>query len=200
MSLPFSEQTVIEHTQFWLEKAVIGLNLCPFAKAPHVKGLVRIAVSHAKHLDGFLEDLDAELARLLATPASELETTLLVHPALFDDFLLFNDMLDIAEAVILEHNAQGVIQIAPFHPRFQFADTDENDISNYTNRSPYPTLHLIREESIEKATQAFPDAAAIFERNIALLNQMGHEGWQKLGIPAVSGCPVHAKKENEPCR
>lgn len=181
-------ETVIVHTRQWLEKAVIGLNLCPFAKAPYVKGRVRIVVSEAKHLDGFLEDLDRELQLLADTPANELETTLLVHPTLFGDFLLFNDMLDIADEAVADNRLEGVIQIAPFHPEFQFADTEAADIGNYTNRSPYPTLHLIREDSIAKAAQAFPDASVIFERNIALLEEMGHEGWNELGI---ARCPFH---------
>ena len=183
--------TVTEHTRQWLEKAVIGLNLCPFAKAPHVKNLVRISVSQARHLDGFLEDLDLELQLLGDTPAKELETTLLVHPTLFPDFDTFNQMLDIADAAVVDNGLEGIVQIAPFHPDFQFEGTDSDDIGNYTNRSPYPTLHLIREDSIAKAAQAFPDASAIFERNIALLEKMGHEGWDKLDIPR---CPFdHGK-------
>lgn len=183
--------TVTEHTRQWLEKAVIGLNLCPFAKAPHVKNLVRISVSQARHLDGFLEDLDRELQLLGDTPADELETTLLVHPTLFPDFDTFNQMLNIADAAVVDNGLEGIIQIAPFHPDFQFEGTDSDDIGNYTNRSPYPTLHLIREDSIAKAAQAFPDASAIFERNIALLEKMGHEGWDKLDIPR---CPFdHGK-------
>lgn len=188
--------TVTDHTRQWLEKAVIGLNLCPFAKAPHVKNLVRISVSQARHLDGFLEDLDRELQLLGDTPADELETTLLVHPTLFPDFDTFNQMLDIADTAVVDNGLEGIVQIAPFHPDFQFEGTDSDDISNYTNRSPYPTLHLIREDSIAKAAQAFPDASAIFERNIALLEEMGHEGWDKLDIPR---CPFdHGKiKESE---
>ena len=183
--------TVTDHTRQWLEKAVIGLNLCPFAKAPHVKNLVRISVSQACHLDGFLEDLDRELQLLGDTPADELETTLLVHPTLFTDFDTFNQMLDIADAAVVDNGLEGIVQIAPFHPDFQFEGTDSDDIGNYTNRSPYPTLHLIREDSIAKAAQAFPDASAIFERNIALLEKMGHEGWDKLDIPR---CPFdHGK-------
>lgn len=183
--------TVTDHTRQWLEKAVIGLNLCPFAKAPHVKNLVRISVSQARHLDGFLEDLDSELQLLGDTPADELETTLLVHPTLFPDFDTFNQMLDIADAAVVDNGLEGIVQIAPFHPDFQFEGTDSDDIGNYTNRSPYPTLHLIREDSIAKAAQAFPDASAIFERNIALLEKMGHEGWDKLDIPR---CPFdHGK-------
>ena len=186
--------TVTDHTRQWLEKAVIGLNLCPFAKAPHVKNLVRISVSQARHLDAFLEDLDRELQLLGNTPADELETTLLVHPTLFPDFDTFNQMLDIADAAVVDNGLEGIVQIAPFHPDFQFEGTDSDDISNYTNRSPYPTLHLIREDSIAKAAQAFPDASAIFERNIALLEKMGHEGWDKLDIPR---CPFPHGKTKE---
>ena len=186
--------TVTDHTRQWLEKAVIGLNLCPFAKAPHVKNLVRISVSQARHLDGFLEDLDRELQLLGDTPADELETTLLVHPTLFPDFDTFNQMLDIADAAVVDNGLEGIVQIAPFHPDFQFEGTDSDDIGNYTNRSPYPTLHLIREDSIAKAAQAFPDASAIFERNIALLEKMGHEGWDKLDIPR---CPFDHGKIKE---
>jgi len=186
--------TVTDHTRQWLEKAVIGLNLCPFAKAPHVKNLVRISVSQARHLDGFLEDLDRELQLLGDTPADELETTLLVHPTLFPDFDTFNQMLDIADAAVVDNGLEGIVQIAPFHPDFQFEGTDSDDISNYTNRSPYPTLHLIREDSIAKAAQAFPDASAIFERNIAPLEEMGHEGWDKLDIPR---CPFDHGKSKE---
>ncbi len=188
--------TVSEHTKQWLEKAVIGLNLCPFAKAPHVKNLVRIMVSEARHLDGFLEDLDRELQLLGNTPASELETTLLVHPTLFPDFETFNQMLEIADDAVVENELEGIVQIAPFHPDFQFEGTEADDISNYTNRSPYPTLHLIREDSIAKATEAFPDASAIFDRNIALLEKMGHEGWDKLDIPRCP-FPHHKPSENK---
>lgn len=179
----YDTQTVSEHTRRWLEKAVIGLNLCPFAKAPYVKKQVRIAVSRAKHSDGFLEDLDRELQTLADTPAEELETTLLVHPVLFADFLEFNDMLDFAEQAVADNGLEGIIQIAPFHPDFRFEGTEADDISNYTNRSPYPTLHLIREDSIARAAEAFPDAEAIFGRNIALLEKMGKSGWDALGIP-----------------
>jgi hypothetical protein len=188
--------TVSEHTKQWLEKAVIGLNLCPFAKAPHVKNLVRIVVSEARHLDGFLEDLDRELQLLGNTPASELETTLLVHPTLFPDFETFNQMLEIADDAVIENELEGIVQIAPFHPDFQFEGTEADDISNYTNRSPYPTLHLIREDSIAKAAEAFPDASAISDRNIALLEKMGHEGWDKLDIPRCP-FPHHKPSENK---
>lgn len=180
------DQTVINDTRLWLEKAVIGLNLCPFAKAPYIKNRVRIAVSHAAHLDGFLQDLDNELQRLHRTPIDECETALLVHPTLFPDFLTFNDMLNIADRAIIDNDLEGIIQIAPFHPHFYFSDSTPDDIGNYTNRSPYPTLHLIREDSIARAVAANPDTDAIFRRNIALLESMGETGLRELGLPA--GC------------
>ncbi|EEZ75509.1 hypothetical protein NEILACOT_04479 [Neisseria lactamica ATCC 23970] len=190
----FSHQEhIAQATRQWLEKAVIGLNLCPFSKAPYIKNLVRITISKARHSDGFLEDLDKELQILGKSMPSEIETTLLVHPTLFPDFSRFNDFLDFADTAIIENGLEGIIQIAPFHPDFQFEGTDSDDIGNYTNRSPYPTLHLIREDSIAKAAQAFPDASAIFERNIALLEKMGHEGWAKLGI---TSCPYPHNKKN----
>lgn len=190
-----NDQQIISDTTIWLEKAVIGLNLCPFAKAPYVKKQIRIAISHAKHLDGFLEDLDREIQTLLHTPTSELETTLLIHPELFDDFLIFNDMLDNAESALTDHAADGIIQIAPFHPQFQFDNTPAEDITNYTNRSPYPTLHLIREDSIDKAIHAFTDTAVIFERNMTLLRNMGQDGWNQLNIPNVSSCLFNHKDQ-----
>ena len=189
--------TVTDHTRQWLEKAVIGLNLCPFAKAPHVKNLVRISVSQARHLDGFLEDLDRELQLLGDTPADELETTLLVHPTLFPDFDTFNQMLDIADAAVVDNGLEGIVQIAPFHPDFQFEGTDSDDIGNYTNRSPYPTRHLIREDSIAKAAQAFPDASAIFERNIALLETAAEND---LIDPALAGRARRAYRHYRACQ
>ncbi|QLI80140.1 DUF1415 domain-containing protein [Chitinibacter fontanus] len=177
-----SDEKIIEQTQHWLEQAVIGLNLCPFAKSVYVKNQIRFVVSHAKHLDGFLDDLDRELDYLAQIPAEEIDTTLLIHPTLFPDFEVFNDFLTIADEVVAEHELEGVLQIANFHPDFQFADTQVGDISNYTNRSPYPTLHLIREDSIAKAVAAFPNPEAIFERNIATLQKLGLAGWIALGL------------------
>ncbi len=173
---------VLAQTRHWLEKAVIGLNLCPFAKAVYVKNQVRLVVSHAKHADGLLEELDRELDLLAATPADEIDTTLLIHPTLFDDFLDFNDFLEIAEGVVDEHGLEGVIQLASFHPQFQFDGTEPDDISNYTNRAPFAILHLLREESVERAVEAFPEAEAIFEQNIATLEKLGHAGWKALGL------------------
>ncbi len=174
---------VLAATRQWLEKAVIGLNLCPFAKSVYVKNQVRIVVSDARHVDAFLEELDRELDFLAAADSQEVDTTLLVHPALFPDFLDFNEIAGIAEEAVAEHELEGVLQVASFHPRFRFEGTGEGDIENYTNRSPYPTLHLLREDSIARAVAAYPDADTIPERNIETMNRLGHEGWKALGIP-----------------
>lgn len=171
---------IITATRLWLEKAVIGLNLCPFAKAVYLKNQVRFVVSNAPHLDGLLEDLDRELDFLAAADPEQIDTTLLIHPALLPDFLDFNDFLQIAEAAVDEHQLEGVIQIASFHPQFQFADTAPDDMQNYTNRAPYPTLHLLREASIDKAVAAFPDTETIYQRNIATLEKLGIAGWRAL--------------------
>lgn len=176
------DELIIATSRKWLEQAVIGLNLCPFAKKPYYKQQLRFCVSHANHLDHFLDQLEQEIRLLLLTPAEELETTLFIEPVLFQSFDEFLNIVELSEQILVENQAIGIIQIAPFHPKFQFADTDADDISNYTNRSPYPTLHLIRESSIDQAVAAFPDAAQIYQRNIALLQQMGINGWEKLGI------------------
>ena len=139
-------------------------------------------VSRARHADDFLEELDRELDLLVATPADEIDTTLLIHPTLFEDFLDFNDFLEVADGVVEEHALEGVIQLASFHPRFQFDGTEPDDISNYTNRAPFAMLHLLREASVEKAVEAFPEAEAIFEENIKTLEKLGHAGWKALGL------------------
>jgi uncharacterized protein len=180
--LASNEEQILAQTRHWLEKAVIGLNLCPFAKAVYVKNQVRFVVSKARHADDLLEELDRELDLLVATPASEIDTTLLIHPTLFEDFLDFNDFLEVAEGVIDEHELEGVIQLASFHPKFQFEGTTAYDISNYTNRAPFAILHLLREESVDRAVEAFPEAEAIFEANIATLEKLGHAGWKSLGL------------------
>jgi hypothetical protein len=176
------DKEVLAAMRQWVEKAVIGLNLCPFAKSVYVKNQVRFVVSQAKHLDGLLEDLDRELDLLAATDPAEIDTTLLIHPTLLPDFLDFNDFTVIAESAVEEHGLEGVIQVASFHPQFQFADTEPDDIGNYTNRAPFPTLHLIREESLARAVEAIPDAAEIFERNIETLQKLGLAGWRALGL------------------
>jgi hypothetical protein len=176
------DEEVIAAMRLWVEKAVIGLNLCPFAKSVYVKNQVRFVVSHAKHLDGFLEDLDRELDFLAEADPQDVDTTLLIHPSLLPDFEDFNDLSIIAESAVEEHGLEGVIQVASFHPKFQFADTDPDDIGNYTNRAPFPTLHLIREESLARAVEAIPNAEDIFERNIETLQHLGLAGWRALGL------------------
>lgn len=166
----------------WLERAVIGLNLCPFAKAVHVKNQIRYVVSAATDPEALREDLVRELGLLVQTPAAEIETTLLVHPHVLSDFFDYNDFLNRADATLAELDLTSEFQIASFHPRYQFAGTQPDAIENYTNRSPYPMLHLLREASVTRATAAFPDAARIFEGNIAKLRGLGPEGWSKLEL------------------
>ena len=182
MSVRPPDDDVLATTRHWLEAAVIGLNLCPFAKAVYVKTQVRLVVSQARHADDLLQELDRELDLLVATSADEIDTTLLIHPALFEDFLDFNDFLEVADGVVDEHALEGVIQLASFHPQFQFDGTSAEDISNYTNRAPFAMLHLLREASVERAVAAFPEADAIFEKNIATLEKLGLAGWKALGL------------------
>lgn len=179
---PDDENAIRAEMQHWIDKAVIGLNLCPFAKSVVAKRQVRIVVSRARHIDAFLEDLDRELALLAATDPVEIDTTLLVHPTLLPEFLDFNDFVELAEAAVSGNEYEGLIQVASFHPRFQFEGTAPNDIGNFTNRAPYPALHLLREASIERAVEAFPEAATIFERNIETLEKLGAAGWKALGM------------------
>ena len=170
----------IHATRFWLENVVIGLNLCPFAKAVHGKGQIRWVLSEASDNEALLDDLVRELRALDAAEPAEVDTTLLIHPQVLGDFLDYNDFLDIADAALVELELDGVLQIASFHPDYQFADTHPQDAGNLSNRSPFPTLHLLRENSIDKAVAAFPEAEAIYERNIETLQALGFEGWQRL--------------------
>ncbi|MBI3144592.1 MAG: DUF1415 domain-containing protein [Pseudogulbenkiania sp.] len=177
-----TDTEIIEATRHWLEKAVIGLNLCPFAKSVYVKNQVRFVVSHAPHIDALLEELERELQLLDDTDPEEVDTTLLIHPDILTDFLDYNDFLDIADDVVEELGFAGILQVASFHPDYQFEGTEQDDIENFTNRSPYPTLHLLRESSIDRAVEAFPEADAIYEKNIATMKELGHEGWAALGL------------------
>ncbi len=171
---------MIAATQLWLERAVIGLNLCPFAKAVHVKQQIRYAVTGARTADELLAELEHELQTLAAADPETLDTTLLIHSAVTGDFLDYHFFLAEADAAIRSLELDGVIQIPSLHPNYEFAGCDADDIDNYTNRAPYPTLHLLREVSIDRAVAAFPDAADIFERNIETLRRPGHEGWRRL--------------------
>ena len=170
----------IAETRAWVDRAVIGLNLCPFAKAPQVKGQVRYALSAATTPEQLLANLTAELTRLAATATDEIETTLLVHPGVLADFADYNDFLDLAEQALADAGLEGVLQVASFHPHYRFAGTDADDVTNASNRSPYPTLHVLREASIDRAVAAFPEAEAIFEANIETLDRLGAAGWAAL--------------------
>ena len=178
-------ETAIADTRRWLERAVIGLNLCPFAKAPHVKGQIHYAVCDGADAQDVLALLRAELQALAALDPAARETTLLIAPHLFADFLDFNDFLGQADTVLHDLALQGTLQISPFHPRFQFAGTAADDITNATNRAPHPTLHLLREASIDRAVAAFPEAATIYEANMATLRKIGHDGWAMLDVGAT---------------
>ena len=164
----------------WLERAVIGLNLCPFAKAVYARNQVRIVVSDASTERALLEQLGEEMALLRDTPAEEIDTTLLVHPQVLGDFLDYNDFLDDADALIEAMELDGVLQVASFHPQYQFANTDPDDAENLTNRAPFPILHLLREDSVDRAVAAYREPDAIIERNMATMRELGVEGFAKL--------------------
>jgi hypothetical protein len=181
-NLNADDEQIIAATRNWLEKAVIGLNLCPFAKAVYVKQQVRYVVSNASTPEALLETLMDELQLLSDTDAEKIDTTLLIHPFVLTDFLDYNEFLDVVDAAVEDMQLEGELQVASFHPQYQFADTHIDDVSNYTNRAPYPTLHLLREASIERAVEAFPEASEIFEKNIETLDALGQEGWDKLDV------------------
>jgi hypothetical protein len=179
-----AERIAIEDTQKWLLDAVVGLNLCPFAKSVVVKDMVRYRVCASSDPADVLALLREELQHLAKADPAVLDTTLLIAPYALPDFLDFNDFLAACDDVLVDLALDGVLQVADFHPQYQFGGTDVDDVENFTNRTPYPTLHLLREASIDKAVDAYPDAAMIFERNIETLQQLGHAGWAQLGIAA----------------
>src|ERR1700758_4257502 len=170
---------ILVATRHWLTRAVIGLNLCPFAKSVHVKGQNRYAISEATDLEGLLADLETELRILVDASPDEIDTTLLILPHALADFLDYNDALHFADLLLAQLRLEGTLQIASFHPYYQFEGTEPDDIENYTNRAPYPILHLLREASIERAVDAFPDAADIYARNQETMQRLGLEGGQK---------------------
>ena len=176
------EKTAIEDTKKWLLEAVVGLNLCPFAKAVVVKDMVRYRVCVSSEPADLLAMLREELQYLAAADPDKLDTSLLIAPNALPDFLDFNDFLADCDDMLMDLSLDGVLQVADFHPHYQFGGTDVDDIENFTNRTPYPTLHLLREASIDKAVAAYPDASLIFELNMEILNKLGHAGWAQLGI------------------
>jgi uncharacterized protein len=167
-------------TRRWVEKSVIGLNLCPFAENPYRGNRVRFIVSEQRSAAGLLEELRAELQALAAADPKELETTLLIHPWVLADFTEYNDFLEVCEGAVAELDLEGELQVASFHPQYRFAQSQSDDIENYTNRSPYPMLHLLREASVERAVEAVGDPAEIYRRNIRTMRALGHAGWQRL--------------------
>ena len=164
----------------WLERAVIGMNLCPFAKSVYVRNQVRIVISDADNTDDLREELGEEMLHLRDTAPELTDTTLLVLPSVLGDFLDYNDFLDEADALIEALELDGVLQVASFHPHYQFADTDHDDAGNNTNRAPWPILHLLREDSLDRAVAAYPEPDAIIERNIAAMEALGNDGYRKL--------------------
>jgi hypothetical protein len=177
---PMHAPDPVAETRRWLERAVIGLNLCPFAKAVHVRNQVRYVLSEAATPEALLHDLSRELEFLHAADPAMVETTLLIHPGVLGDFLDYNDFLDDADAAVEALGLEGEIQVASFHPDYVFAGSESDDVANNTNRSPYPMLHLLREESVERAVEAFPDPESIVDRNIDTLERLGHAGWARL--------------------
>lgn len=175
-----ANDAVIAETRAWVDRVVIGLTLCPFAKAPRAKGRVRYVVSEATDTEALRRDLLGELRTLAAVPAEAVETTLLIVPQVLQDFDDYNAFLADADGAVAELRLRGVVQVASFHPHYRFAGSEADDITNATNRSPYPLLHLIREASIARAVAAFPDTDAIFETNIATMRALGAAGWALL--------------------
>lgn len=174
------DDPVVAATRRWVDRAVIGLNLCPFAKAVQVRGQVRYVHCPATTPQALQAALADELQALARADPAVCDTTLLIHPGVLGDFRAFNDFLDVADATLEALGLAGVLQIASFHPQYRFAGTTRDAIENHTNRSPYPVLHLLRESSIDAAVAAFPDAADIYERNIETLRRLGRAGWRRL--------------------
>ena len=175
-----ADADAIAATRDWIERAVIGLNLCPFAKLPFARGAIRYRVSAARCVEQLRADLHNELSALASADPLEYETSLLIHPHALEDFLDYNDFLGVAEAMLIEMELDGIIQIASFHPIYQFAGTPVDAPENNSNRSPFPTLHLLRESSIERAVESGIDVDAIPDNNIQRLRLLGNEGWRGL--------------------
>ena len=173
-------EKVTAATLKWLDAVVIGLNLCPFAKAVRQHQQIRVRVSDAVTPDQLQVDLTHELLFLSNCEAAQTDTTLLITPEILHDFYDYNDFLYQAGRLLIELGLEGTLQIASFHPRYQFAGSGPDDIENFTNRSPYPMLHILRESSVERGVAAIPDADTIVQRNLATLRQLGYDGWRAL--------------------
>ena len=197
MPLSPSAESAVAHTRAWVETAVIGLNLCPFAKGVQAKGQVRYVVTDAADAQALLAVLTSELQTLAAADAQRVDTTLLIHPFALVDFTDYNQFLDVADAALVALRLNGMLQIASFHPDYQFAGTEAGDVTNATNRAPYPTLQLLREESITRAVAAFPAADAIFEANIRTVEALGADGWATLQARCRSDAAAAVRASTE---
>jgi hypothetical protein len=171
---------IISMTRRWVEKSVIGLNLCPFAESPYRSERVRFYVSEQRSAAGLLEELGAELTLLAQADPLQCETTLLIHPWVLTDFIEYNNFLEVCDATVADLELEGELQVASFHPQYQFEGSQPDDIENYTNRAPYPILHLLREASVERAVAAVGDTDEIYLRNMRTLRALGHPGWKRL--------------------
>lgn len=171
---------VIEKVKCWLETLVIGEGLCPFAHQPYQSGRIRFLVSSAQDEETLLTDVLAELLLLRETPLEDAETSLLILPQMLQDFLDYNDFLDLVDALLQQEQMEGEFQIASMHPDYQFADTEFEDAQNYTNRSPYPILHLLREESLSLVLEQLPHPEQIPERNIRHMQSLGSAVLQQM--------------------
>jgi hypothetical protein len=175
-----SVEEIIAATKAWVERSVVGLNLCPFAESPYRSGRVRFVVSEQRSAAALLRDLHTELNLLAAANPLQCETTLLIHPWVLTDFMEYNSFLEVCDVSVAELGLEGEVQVASFHPQYQFHGSQPEDIENYTNRSPYPMLHLLREASVERAVAAVGDTDEIYLRNMRTLRALGHAGWQRL--------------------
>jgi len=173
-----NDEETVRPVRQWVETLVVGMNLCPFAEREMVKNRVRFATTPSITQEQLLTALQGELELLNTDPS--VETTLLIHAGVLQDFGDYNRFLGDADRLLVEMGLEGIYQIASFHPDYQFAGTKLDDVENYTNRSPYPMLHLIREASLERAIADYPDVDQIPVRNIALMNDMGVDKLQAL--------------------
>jgi hypothetical protein len=172
---PVNDQAVVEHMRRWISSFVIGLGLCPFARRVFDAGGIRYAISHARVENNLLSDLARELRLLVASPCTQIETTLLIHPHVLGNFLDYNYFLGVVDQLLDELRLRGTIQVASFHPQYRFAGTEPDAAENYTNRSPYPMLHLLRETSVSQAADASDEVLKVPRRNIETMRNLGQE-------------------------
>lgn len=160
-------------TLCWVRTVVIGLGLCPFAARVVENGQLSIRISDADSPEALLQHLLDELQQLEQVPAEETDTVLLVHPGVLQDFDDYNEFLGLVDLLLEQEGFEGVFQVASFHPDYRFGGVSADDVSNYTNRSPYPMLHIIREHSLEQAIASFPDVDAVPQKNIETMQKLG---------------------------